>query len=115
MTRKNGLRIFYCLFSHPFYDIIIANQAVLFRAFITERNKNMKFTTGMTSVTFREKSIEEITLLAKKSWTFGNRMGSRQTRIALRYASCQNRAPEYGKKRTSLLILRLLLPHRRPR
>ena len=27
----------------------------------------MNFTTGMTSVTFREKSIEEITLLAKKA------------------------------------------------
>lgn len=33
----------------------------------TERNVNMNFTTGMTSVTFREKSIEEITLLAKQA------------------------------------------------
>ena len=32
-----------------------------------ERNTNMKFELGMTSVTFREKSIEEVALLTKKA------------------------------------------------
>ncbi len=50
-----------------FYDILISDQVDIIFDFSTERNVAMKFTTGMTSVTFREKSIEEISVLARRA------------------------------------------------